>query len=756
MQNSKVYGTILVFVILSGFLGLSTALSSLMKSVTISSSGKILARVLFDSCDQTSYWNIYHARDPQCPGYNTIEVDTVNKIERTGSLKGTFAATAPNYGGQFYKSNGTFWNWTALPLLRMWMKINQTMYSAFRLEIVCSYSFDVFGYEILDQLTVGEWCEVTVDLRLPDYGPTGKLPRLDEVHRLCVSYWYGYPINNPQVVWWDNITLSTGPYIAPQVEITPLEKTVMQGETTTFSVRVLGGETPFSYTWYVNGTAQSETSNTFNFQTNTAGKYNITCAVTDNRGNIGSAIAWATVLSTPPEQPPTPPSLDIFKSEVRGAFMVQWLEDPHNWTQIVETCSDYGINLAVIETYLTHLYQNGQVVDIPELRTAINLFHDKGISVYILTCIGLTPPANNMKVEQGANRQTADWLCFTKNASREMLKAVSKSLAANYSIDGFIFDYIRWNFATDMCFCDECKAKFIADTGLSDVNWPTDVLSGGKYYWQFIEWRMKPVDEAVRDIVTWMKEENPNLLFGAAVFTAFDNCGNYWAMRIGQHTAEWVDKGYLDFVCPMLYSTDPTTNRNYLIDSFNFYTAGPEGKIPMIPFITDWNMDAAQPLAIEDFVETVRQMKLNGADGWIIWAYFGPGLYPQNLDIRTYLTALFDAGLMEPVWAIQNFTVSINGNYATISWTTTVPTNATIEYANGTIFYATIRYNDFGRPFHYKDIDYNSTDSIKITNSTWSTTHSFTIPITENTMFRIQSIDQNGIIVTSRPFTIST
>jgi hypothetical protein len=110
---------------------------------------------------------------------------------------------------------------------------------------------------------------------------------------------------------------------------------------------------------------------------------------------------------------------------------------------------------------------------------------------------------------------------------------------------------------------------------------------------------------------------------------------------------------------------------------------------------------------------------------------------------------------MQPVWAIQNFTVQVNGNYATISWTTTVPTNATIEYADGKIFYANVRYGDWDRPIYYKDINYNGTNSIKISNSTWSTTHSFIIPITPETEFRVQCSDAYGTKVTSTPVLIS-
>jgi len=751
LENLKKGTLTLISVALIGLISLCLALSP-FTSIPIRSSGRIIVCVPFDKCNQIGDWKIYSSRDSQAPGYNTLEVDTADKVEGSGSFKGTFAANAPNYGGQFYKSNGSFWNLENTPLLRMWMKINQTMYPAFRLEIICSFSWDTFGYEILDQLAVGEWKEVVVDLRLPDYKPNGKLPRLNEVHRLCISYWYGYSINNPQVVWWDNITLWTGSYIPPQAEITPISKTVMVNETVSFSARILGGEAPYSYSWWVNGTQQQgQTSNTFNLARSTAGKYNVTVVVSDNRGNTGSTTAWVTVLTPPPGQSPIPSSLDVFKSEVRGIFVWNpWDRNP-DWTLIAQTCFDYGINTAVIEVpkEMVWDYSNNRLKDFPQLRTAISAFHAKGMNVHVLLVIGLTAPSNMQALSSSGEK---DWLDFTKNASRQMLREICESLAKDYDIDGFVFDYIRWP-GTDMPLGEEARQKFIADTGLNDVNWYSDVLYGGRYYWQFIEWRMKVIDETVRDMVGWMKAIKPNLLFSATVFTAFQDCGNYWAMQIGQHTAEWVDKGYLDFVCPMLYGRDYIDIGLCLEDSLDFYTGGREGKVPMIPYIS-MNPGASGDVDVSTFVEIVRTIKEKGADGWVIWGYGGPGinLGTSLIDIRPYFSALFDAGLMEPVWAIQNLNVQINGNEATISWTTTTLTKGKIEYSTNNIFNATIRFGDFDRPFHYKDIEYVGGEIEE--NATFSTTHLFTIQISDSLQIRIQSIDENGVIVTSKPLSI--
>lgn len=403
----------------------------------------------------------------------------------------------------------------------------------------------------------------------------------------------------------------------------------------------------------------------------------------------------------------------------------------------------------MIETYNWHFWQNGVIKDFPALRTAIDTFHNYGLPVHVLLCVGLHPEANMRAV---TSEGEIDYTCFTKAASRKRMMDIAETLARDYEIDGFMFDYIRWEYRTDICLCDECKTKFIQDTGLSDVNWPTDCLEGGRYYWQFLEWRCNPITEAVRDMREQMLSINPDITISAAVWAAFLNCGNYWVMYLGQHTADWVDKNYLDFVSPMVY-TDVLTGgesvEDYTASSSNIFVGGPEGKIPMPVFITT-GIDA--PRSIDTFVETVRIIKQNGADGWFIWRYGGPGL-TQYIDVRPYLQALIDNGLMPPEWSIKNIRGSIVDNKLNISWTTTTPTYGCVEYSDQPIFTATIGYGDYGRLIHYKDIEYLG--GTKIREETPKTSHSITIPLTDNTRVRIQSTDVNGVTVTTKPILAS-
>jgi len=746
VSNTKWLSSILIFILFFGFLNL-LVFSQLINNVVIKNSGKIKVYVPFDSCDQVNSWD-YTSKDR-----NLLIIDSADKVEGSASLKGIMGV---GYGGMFYKRPvGTIWDFTYTPMIHIWVKTNASI-PGLKFELVtgdignpaawCSFKYNV-------QVTSGEWREVTIDLRQPDEASEGLLPVLNISKQISFFTW-SY-LSSPASLNWDNITLTAGPYIAPRMVVRPVDPTVTINQTVVFSTYVLGGESPYSYSWYVNGSLQEgQTSSSFTFIPSTSGTYNITCQVTDNRGNSTYAESDVTVVSLP-LSPPTPPSSDLFKSEVRGMFIQPGWYIEHNWTLIAETCKDYGINMIVIEVSLGYLWENGQPKFYQTLKTAIDAFHAYGFNVHLLIMPGNEWALNLDMRAVDSEGNYVNYASFTKNVTRTVLSTLCSFLAKNYDFEGLMFDDCTGYNGDDIDYSEEARQEFIRETGLTDVNWPSDVVPGGRYWYEFAEWRADEVTEFVELIVSTVKAKKPNCIFSAAVFAPYGSSSMWgdWALYYGQHVTDWIDRGLLDFVSPMigtrtLYGFDSVDERCQNV--LQYFVGKREGKIPVIPF-TCYTLES-DPRPIDNWVQAVQIMRSYGLDGWIIWRYGGPGWNrPGHSDIRPYLVALAEAGLLEPVWAIQNFIVTTNGNYATISWTTTVPTNATIEYANGKIFYASI----IGTNFHHKDIDYNETGSTKIYNSTWSTFHSFTIPITENTKFRIQCVDKNGIfIVTSKDYSI--
>ncbi|NWF86635.1 family 10 glycosylhydrolase [Candidatus Bathyarchaeota archaeon] len=732
----------LILITITGISILSPVISSSLSSVAIKSTGQIVATQLFDNCDSAANWKVGEAK-------NTLGIDTVDKVEGTASLKMTFAATGSNWGGLFYREPADVWDFSAMPLLRMRFKASDQMPANFKFCIVTATEQNpddwiINTYSILDKITViDSWIVIDFDLRFPENYV--EWPDLRYIKQIGFQCWDEF-ITNPVTFRVDRIERMVGALIPLEAYVKPNVVYLIVNDSISFQVFARGGIEPYYYAWYLDNQIQPQTSATFTYKATTLGLHEVKAILRDS--NVTSLTLKANVTVIEASRPIQADS-DIFKSDIRGVFLhTPWGYNPQ-WNVIADTCLSYGINTIVIETYTSHFWSGSGIVDFQELRTAITAFHNKGLSVHVLLCVALTPDTG-MKAKNSAGA-TVDWLCFTKNVSKTMLKAVAESLARDYDIDGLMFDYIRWDTENGfICFCNECKARFIVDTGLTDVNWPADCLPSGRYYWDFIQWRCIPVTEAMRDMRNAMLAINPNLLFSAAVWPAFQDCGNYWVEEIGQHTADWVDKGYLDFVSPMVYTTTLTGTDSVdqlTRNSRDFYVGGSEGKIPLVVFTTI-DIDGS-PRNINNFVEATRLMRNNGADGWIIWRYGGPGL-TAYFDVRPYLGALQETGLMEPIWTIQNLTVSINPGRtaATISWTTTVPTKSRIEYANHPLFNATVRYDDFGRPIYYKDIDYVGGTIQE--NTTLKTTHSFTILITDETRFRIQCIDANNITITSK------
>ncbi|MCK4376309.1 MAG: hypothetical protein KAX19_13315, partial [Candidatus Brocadiae bacterium] len=99
----------------------------------------------------------------------------------------------------------------------------------------------------------------------------------------------------------------------------------------------------------------------------------------------------------------------------------------------------------------------------------------------------------------------------------------------------------------------------------------------------------------------------------AAVFSTW---GGRWGARdgVGQDWRLWVEKGYLDFVCPMNY----TQNVDELASTVAQQRDWVEGRIPLQSGIGAWRSTSAWHTA--DLVDTARA---NGADGLTFFEYRG-------------------------------------------------------------------------------------------------------------------------------------
>ena len=447
-----------------------------------------------------------------------------------------------------------------------------------------------------------------------------------------------------------------------------------------------------------------------------------------------------------------------YKSEIRGMFVHSMSMINPDWDLIAQTCADCGINLVVIEATgnnWAHYHSNIIPYESEELAPAIAACHARGIKLHAAMNVMLSAyegdgQQRRVVLDDGS---TANWLCPTKQASRDLVKAIVKEIATNYDIDGFMFDYVRYD--TDrMCLCEECHQKFVEDTGLTDVNWRSDVVPGGRYHKEFMEWRVNPITELVGDMRSWMLATKPDLEFSVAAWNIVYEGGTayptYWRYWIGQDTGYWIKQGWVDWVAPMSYTDSVTATRNTVMNWQSYHLGGEEGIIPLVVFLDTCVDSVTPPSVFKDKVEAVRDM---GADGWIIWRYGGPGdgAGSSAPDIRNYLSIID----MPDVFSLENIQVSSGDTEATITWTTDLPATSKVEFNTSSLFNASFRYAS-PVDFHYWDTDHIAGTIIE--NNTPVTNHSIMLtdlsPATKY-YFRVQS-EGSGGTATSKVLTFIT
>ena len=395
--------------------------------------------------------------------------------------------------------------------------------------------------------------------------------------------------------------------------------------------------------------------------------------------------------------------LDWSESEIRAVFIHAYSHSGIDVELVTETLKNYGINTLVIEAlgvnyarYPTELVTSNDFGILPEFVTAA---HSRGMKLYVgmnVLAEAILPDSLMSERYGGGTPATASPV---KPATRDLIKALVEELVSSYDIDGFMFDYIRYVW-TDEPYEVEAKNKFILDTGLSDVNWGPDThVDGGRYRQQFMEWRVQPINELVRDMRSWMLAKKPNLKFSAATWRWPAGYPTYWRYWIGQDSTYWVKEGWLDWVAPMFYTDDVENLESGLSSYVDTQTGGFGGVAKVVPFI-DTVVDAVS--TPENFAQRVNKLRQMGADGWIIWRYGGPGdgQGSNAPDIRSYLSLL----QMPITFKLENMKVDSEQTSVKISWTTKLPTTGRVEYSSRPLFNATFKYAS-ATNFNYWDID---------------------------------------------------
>ena len=152
----------------------------------------------------------------------------------------------------------------------------------------------------------------------------------------------------------------------------------------------------------------------------------------------------------------------------------------------------------------------------------------------------------------GPDGETMNWLCPSHPENQRLETEAMLEIVRKYPVHGIHFDYMRYP-GKNACFCAGCRSRFEAAIGEKVDSWPARVREKGPLHDRWLAWRQGHITKVVRDVAERARKIRPAIRISAAVF------GNWPVDRnnVAQDWKLWCQRGYLDFVCPMNYTSNP-------------------------------------------------------------------------------------------------------------------------------------------------------------------------------------------------------
>lgn len=262
--------------------------------------------------------------------------------------------------------------------------------------------------------------------------------------------------------------------------------------------------------------------------------------------------------------------------ETRGFWDRLIDQSPEGIAELMDSLAEAGVNLYLPETLYNggSLYPSEVVPQLPQfegwdpLAVLIQEGHQRGIEIHAWVenlFVGFKDsqlvamhPEWLMKTRDGKRHSTLEegyhYFCWSRPEARQLILDYYKEMVLRYpELDGLQLDYIRFPLSQygveENCYCDHCRSEFKKVSGLD----PMDLTPDMESEWdQWGQWRMQLVTDFVERVHRELKALNPRLQLSAAVFPATAEARS----EKFQNWAYWVEQGWLDFLCPMIYSHD--------------------------------------------------------------------------------------------------------------------------------------------------------------------------------------------------------
>jgi uncharacterized lipoprotein YddW (UPF0748 family) len=316
-----------------------------------------------------------------------------------------------------------------------------------------------------------------------------------------------------------------------------------------------------------------------------------------------------------------------------GEFRAFWCHsafgvEDFSWDEAVRRLADNGFT-AILPNMLwggAAFYESKVLPISPEvakrgdqIALCLAAAHKYGLQVHVWKVnwnLGHAAPAAFVETLRHAGRLQANvrgqeepWLCPSNPENQKLEIESMLEVARNYDVDGLHFDYIRYP-DSDHCFCAGCRERFQRVAKTSLPNWPRDVLAEGPLRQQWLDWRRTNITLVVRAVSEQAHAFKPNLKISAAVFTnwATDRDG------VGQDWKLWCDRGWVDFVCPMDYTSSPGQ-----FESMVGRQLGWAGRTPCYPGIGE--SASSSRLGVDGVIEQINVTRRHNTGGFVIFNY---------------------------------------------------------------------------------------------------------------------------------------
>lgn len=205
------------------------------------------------------------------------------------------------------------------------------------------------------------------------------------------------------------------------------------------------------------------------------------------------------------------------------------------------------------------------------------------------------------------------WLSPAVPEARRYLLELFAEVVRNYDVDGIQLDYIRYS-STPSGYCPSSLQRFQKETGLDARTLTAEKDPQGWQKW--IHWRANLVTTFVAEVAQQTRALRPGVTISADVGPGYRPEGDFPGTL--QDWPTWVEQGYLDYVCPMVYR-DSAAGMRAALDMMNGYLSVPA---LVYPGLQIWQVP--QPSDLVSQITEARKDSLGVAI--FAWPYLRPEL----------------------------------------------------------------------------------------------------------------------------------